>query len=273
MRIAILIIGLSLFFIVGLQSCVVSAGGALGEDTGLSAAGSAGVLMALLSMIGAAFVMQKPKVSGVCFGLAAFTAALGAAQGSFNDLYLWGVGAGVLSVISFFAARDGTVAAGHSASGDSSGISLSLAACALAGVASVGIIFVGAKLTDREHEPVSRSQPVAPAQIAGTSTVLNSAPSPSDVTVSNFEWAKTDTFGDDTVITWTADVTNSGATPVLSADVEITFFAENGLPLASDTMVVKAIAPGETQSATEIHVDDGRASTARAELIGVDYAN
>lgn len=104
MRIAVLIIGLCLMLIVGLQSCVVSMGGSLADRETVSAAGGVGILVALLFALGSAFVMAFPKVSAGIFALAALLAFGFAAE--FSDLKVWGVVSLALAVMSFLGSRE-----------------------------------------------------------------------------------------------------------------------------------------------------------------------
>ena len=110
MRIAVLIIGLVLTFVVGVQSCSVAIGGEVvtglseteeekqevseteeekqeGEE--LSAGGAAGIFVALLYLLGSALVLAKPRASMWLFVAASLVAFLGATTG-FSDLVIWG---------------------------------------------------------------------------------------------------------------------------------------------------------------------------------------
>lgn len=99
MRRATQIISLVLMVILGIQSCAVSVGGSAveslsttsaeqqqGED--LAGAGAAGVLAAFLWLVGAAFVMSRPKVAMWLYGSAALMCLIGATAG-FSDLWIW----------------------------------------------------------------------------------------------------------------------------------------------------------------------------------------
>lgn len=63
MRIAVLVIGLCLVMLVGMQSCTVMFGGGLTEDQNLAGAGALGLLVALLFILGSAFAIGAPKAS------------------------------------------------------------------------------------------------------------------------------------------------------------------------------------------------------------------
>jgi len=62
LRIAVLIIALFLTLIVGLQSCAITAGGGMTRDPSLYGSGVSGIFVALLFLLGAAFVMGLPRV-------------------------------------------------------------------------------------------------------------------------------------------------------------------------------------------------------------------
>ena len=115
MRIAVLIIGLVLMFVIGVQSCSVTVGGEVvtglseteeereeGED--LSAGGGAGIVVALLYLLGSALVFAKAKLSMWLFIVAAAVAFIGATTG-FTDLVVWGVVALGLAGMCYMAAR------------------------------------------------------------------------------------------------------------------------------------------------------------------------
>jgi hypothetical protein len=99
MRRAVLIISLVLMLVLGVQSCSVTVGGSAtenlsatteerreGED--LKGAGGAGLIAALFWLIGAGFVMGRPKVSVWMFVAAAVFCVIGASAG-FTDLWFW----------------------------------------------------------------------------------------------------------------------------------------------------------------------------------------
>jgi hypothetical protein len=100
MRIATLIISLCLTLALGIQSCAVYAAGSI--VSGLSEEGTAdrtagdasasggavGMLVSLLWLIGAAFVLARPKVSMWIFGTATVFALIGGTTG-FSDLFIW----------------------------------------------------------------------------------------------------------------------------------------------------------------------------------------
>ena len=106
MRIAVLIIGLCLTMLVGLQSCAVSLGGDVSDRTDLSEGGAVGILIAFLFVLGSAFSLALPKVSTGLFGLAALLGLLVAGTTGFRDMYFWGGVAAVLAVMSYFGVRE-----------------------------------------------------------------------------------------------------------------------------------------------------------------------
>lgn len=105
MRIAVLIISLCLVMVVGLQSCVANFGGAISNDDNLSGAAGAGILLALIFMIGGALVMQHPKASMILYIIGATIAWSGATQSEFKDLYFWACISSVLAFMSYIGMR------------------------------------------------------------------------------------------------------------------------------------------------------------------------
>jgi 4-hydroxybenzoate polyprenyltransferase len=106
MRLAVLIITLCLTGIVGLQSCTIAAGGSLLKDQDAAGGGAVGLLIALLFVLGAAFVMGLPRVSMVLFAIAGFLGLGIGATSSFTDLKIWGGLSLVLAVMSWFGSRE-----------------------------------------------------------------------------------------------------------------------------------------------------------------------
>jgi hypothetical protein len=104
LRVAVLVISLCLTLIVGLQSCALYAGGAMIGNQGTASGGAAGILVALLFVLGAAFAIGVPRAS--IFGLAA---CIGVGIGrvtSFSDLVIWGFVALALAILSYFGERE-----------------------------------------------------------------------------------------------------------------------------------------------------------------------
>ncbi|NLX91904.1 MAG: hypothetical protein GXZ07_10055 [Firmicutes bacterium] len=105
MRIAVLVIGLIFMIIIGVQGCLVGAGGTIFGDEELSGGGGIGMFASLLFGVAAAFVMAKPVISVVIFILAALLAFLAGTTG-FSDMNIWGVLALLLAVLSYFGHRE-----------------------------------------------------------------------------------------------------------------------------------------------------------------------
>ena len=106
MRIATMILSLILMLIVGAQSCAVSVGDAALETKSAEQGGPIGILMALLFLVGGAFVLVFPLVSLVSFVLAGIFGLAAGSTTSFSDLTLWGIVSLVLAVLSFFGWRE-----------------------------------------------------------------------------------------------------------------------------------------------------------------------
>ncbi len=105
MRIATLIIGLILMFVIGIQGCLVGAGGAFLGDEQLSGGGGMGFLAALLAGIAAAFSLAKPLVSMIIFIIGAIVSFIAASSG-FSDMNVWGVLLLILALFSYFGHRE-----------------------------------------------------------------------------------------------------------------------------------------------------------------------
>ena len=106
MRIAVLIIGLCLVMLVGIQSCAVMVGGNLIEDQDVSGAGALGIMVSFLFILGSAFVMSHPKASMIIFLAAAFFAFFGGSLSEFSDLYFWSFVSLALAVMSYFGIKE-----------------------------------------------------------------------------------------------------------------------------------------------------------------------
>ena len=111
MRLATLIISLFLMLIAGVQSCAVAVGGGIAEDLSTAAkdkqeaqdiagAGGLGVLAALMWLVGAAFVMSKPRTAMWLFGVASLF-WLGAGAAGFSDAFIWMVASIIFAVMSW----------------------------------------------------------------------------------------------------------------------------------------------------------------------------
>jgi ABC-type multidrug transport system permease subunit len=106
MRIAVLVIALCLTMIVGLQSCALAVGGGMINDQSLAGCGAAGVVLAFLFVLGAAFAMGLPRVSLVMFALAALIGFSVGLSTAFKDMTVWGTISLVLAVMSYFGSRE-----------------------------------------------------------------------------------------------------------------------------------------------------------------------
>lgn len=105
MKIATGIIALGLMVIIGIQSIIVGAGGAIMGNKGYSQGGSAGVLVAFLFLIAGAFSFKKPIVSAIVFICAAIVGfAIGGTTG-FSDMNIWGSVSLILGIMSLFTWR------------------------------------------------------------------------------------------------------------------------------------------------------------------------
>lgn len=101
-----MIVALGLMLVVGLQSCAVFVGGSALEDQGTVDGGALGIFIALLFLIGAAFVLTFPWVSFVSFVLAGVVGLGGGASTEFSDLSIWGVVSFVLAALSLLGVRE-----------------------------------------------------------------------------------------------------------------------------------------------------------------------
>lgn len=106
MRIAVLIIGLVVAFMSGLQSCTVFALSSAVSNEATSESASLGVVMALLFVGGAAFVLAYPRVAAVLFTLGSLL-GFAASQGDhFGDLAVWATGGLLLAAMSYWGSRE-----------------------------------------------------------------------------------------------------------------------------------------------------------------------
>ncbi|SFM56349.1 hypothetical protein SAMN03159341_1534 [Paenibacillus sp. 1_12] len=104
MRIATGIISLFLMFIVGLQSCAVSIGGALSGDTDTSSVGSIGIFVAFLYLLGGAFAFKLPRISVWIFIIAGILGFI-APSNAFKDMPIWGGVSIALAIMSYFGGK------------------------------------------------------------------------------------------------------------------------------------------------------------------------
>lgn len=101
-----MIISLVLMLIVAVQSFVVMAGSSMLEDQATADAAAVGVLLALLFLIGGAFVLALPLVGLIVFSLAGLLGILAGSTSSFTDLTYWGVVALILAAFSYLGMRE-----------------------------------------------------------------------------------------------------------------------------------------------------------------------
>ena len=106
MRLAVLIIGLCLVMLVGMQSCTVMVGGGIADNKDLSGGGAIGVFVSFLFILGSAFVMGYPKASMIIFLIASFFGFIGASGSTFSDLYFWSLISIVLAVMSYLGIKE-----------------------------------------------------------------------------------------------------------------------------------------------------------------------
>lgn len=103
MRIAVLIIGLLLSVALFLQSLAGNALTSIAEDEGGQEATAIGVFVALIWVVGSAFVIAKPRISMVLFAVSALIAVGG--WSDFPDLKFWSGVAVFLAVLSYLGYR------------------------------------------------------------------------------------------------------------------------------------------------------------------------
>ncbi len=117
MRIAVLVIGLVVMLVLGMQSCAVTVGGSFLEEfeqgrearqaaEATTGAGAIGLLAALVFAVAAGFALAKPKVAMILFLVAGFFTLIGATAGDFPDLWIWTFVALALAVMSYFGIRE-----------------------------------------------------------------------------------------------------------------------------------------------------------------------
>lgn len=116
MRIATLIISLIVSLFLTIQSFAVMAAGGISSSLSesgadkkaaedLSSAGAIGILVAILWVIAAAFVIAKPKVSVIIFGISGFLCIAGASS-DFTDLRIYGFVAVAFALMSRFGIKE-----------------------------------------------------------------------------------------------------------------------------------------------------------------------
>jgi hypothetical protein len=105
MRIAVLIIGLVLGFIIMVQSFSVGVLSEIGNNEKNSNAGAGGLWVAIFWIIGSALAIAFPMASVVLFALASVIAFAIAGSSDFQDMWVWGCFGVALAIFSFFGWR------------------------------------------------------------------------------------------------------------------------------------------------------------------------
>ena len=116
MRLATLIISLVLSCGIVLQSCALSVGGSVGEEFAqssaeraeaeqLSGAAGLGFVSALLWLVGAGFVMSRPKVAVWLYGIAS-PLLLGAGSAGYGDAFIWAFVSAGFAVMSWYGIKE-----------------------------------------------------------------------------------------------------------------------------------------------------------------------
>ncbi|OPL09853.1 MAG: hypothetical protein AVO34_12940 [Firmicutes bacterium ML8_F2] len=100
MRIAIMVICLGLFLVIGFQGCVAMTGGAAFAEKGAEEAGAIGILLALLFLVAGGFALKKPLVSAIVLGIGGLIALVTGGE-HYGDLPIWGGAALILAALSF----------------------------------------------------------------------------------------------------------------------------------------------------------------------------
>ena len=106
MRVAVLVIGLCLVMLVGMQSCAVMVGGGLADDKDLTGGGAIGLLIAFLFVLGSAFAIGAPKASMIMFIVAALFGFIAGAGSEFKDMNFWAIVSIGLAVMSYFGIKE-----------------------------------------------------------------------------------------------------------------------------------------------------------------------
>jgi len=95
-----MVICLGLFLVVGFQGCVAMIGGVAFSEEGAEIAGSMGILLALLFLVGGGFVLKKPLVTAIVLIIGGLL-ALAVGGEHYGDLPIWGAIAIILAILSF----------------------------------------------------------------------------------------------------------------------------------------------------------------------------
>ncbi|RQD74205.1 MAG: hypothetical protein D5R97_08175 [Candidatus Syntrophonatronum acetioxidans] len=100
MRIAIMVICLGLFLVVGFQGCIAMTGGVALAEEGAEMAGSMGILLSLLFLVAGGFALKKPMVTAIVLVIGGILALFTGGE-HYGDLPIWGGIAIILGVVSF----------------------------------------------------------------------------------------------------------------------------------------------------------------------------
>lgn len=104
MRIAVLIIGLLLGFLMFLQTVLIYAGSSATEQEDLAGSAAIGIFMAVIWLVACALVIAFPMFSAGMFIAAGALGLLAAGTSEFEDLYIW---AGISFGLAFMAILGG----------------------------------------------------------------------------------------------------------------------------------------------------------------------
>lgn len=100
MKIAVGILGIALGLLTLLQSCAVATTASIIDQHAAADAGSVGIIVGLLSLIGGAFAFGLPLVSAIVLALASLFAF--AVSADFPDMRIWGFVNLVLAGLVFY---------------------------------------------------------------------------------------------------------------------------------------------------------------------------
>jgi hypothetical protein len=102
MRVAILVVSLCLAMIIALQSCGVMIGAGILDKQETASSGAAGIALAFLFVLGAAFALGIPIISCIIFAFGAVLGFVAAAESEFTDLKFWASVSAILALMSLF---------------------------------------------------------------------------------------------------------------------------------------------------------------------------
>jgi hypothetical protein len=105
MRLAVLIVGIALSIILGLQTLFVYVLSNATSDETTGGAASVGLLVAFMMFVASALTIGLPRTAAIVFILAGLLSLMMAAASRFSDLYIWGVVSIVLGILAFIGWR------------------------------------------------------------------------------------------------------------------------------------------------------------------------